>query len=70
MSRFAWVVFVLSSEVLAHPGPGAPESHFHASPTIFLLAAVIAAAIWRLTPALADVVRRKQRATHSESAAL
>lgn len=69
MSRFAWVVFFLCSEVLAHPGHGSPESHFHASPTIFLLAAVIAAAIWRLTPALADVVRPEQRATRSESAA-
>ncbi len=54
MSRFAWVVFVLSTDVLAHPGHGAPDSHFHASPTIFLLAAVVAAAIWRLTPSLAE----------------
>jgi len=50
MSRFAWIVFVLSSEALAHPGHGAPDAHFHASPTIFLLAAVLVAAAWRLTP--------------------
>ena len=70
MSRLAWVIFFLSSEVLAHPGHGAPDSHFHESPAILLLAAaVLAAAIWRLIPALAEIARRTRQAKRSEIAA-
>ncbi len=68
MSRVAWVLFFLSQGALAHPGHGAPESHFHQSPAIFLLAAVLASALWRMIPALTQVVCRK-RTTRSQIAA-
>jgi len=47
MSRFAWVVFVLSTDVLAHPGHGAPDAHFHAGPMVVLAVLMAACAIFR-----------------------
>jgi len=70
MSRIAWILILLSNEALAHPGHGTPEPHFHESPAIWMLgAAVLAATLWRLLPALAQIVRQRRSATRSENAA-
>ena len=58
------MIFFFLANVLAHPGHGTPEAHFHQSPAVFLLTAVFVAALWRLSAVLAHAMRQKLTTTY------
>jgi len=60
MSCIALMLLVMfSGAALAHPGHEANGFHLHASPAVFLLAAVLAAALWRFIRAISQIIRQR-----------
>lgn len=61
MSRVVLMLLMMSGAAMAHPGHGESGFHLHAGPAIFLLAAVLAVALWRFIHSLSQIVRQRRQ---------
>jgi hypothetical protein len=54
MTRAVSIVLFLCGEALAHPGHGAPDSHFHEIPIVVLAVLVAACVVFRTVKYLSE----------------